>query len=75
MMKFCAICSHEQNERLYDDILQQWPKILRPGGFVLAVTNDKQLFSALATRHGWKIASQMAFSAGGLSPTAFLLQR
>ena len=44
--------SHEQNERLYDDILQQWPKILRPGGFVLAVTNDKQLFSALATRHG-----------------------
>ncbi len=67
--------SHEQNERLYDDILQQWPKILRPGGFVLAVTNDKQLFSALATRHGWKIASQMAFSAGGLSPTAFLLQR
>ena len=67
--------SHENNEKLYNDVLLQWPKLLRPGGFVLAITNDKQLFSELATRHGWKIASQMPFSAGGLSPTAFLLRR
>lgn len=67
--------SHESNEKLYDDVLQQWPQLLRPDGFVLAVTNDKQSFAALAVRHGWKIASQTPFAAGGLSPTAFLLTR
>ena len=67
--------SHESNEALYDAVLAQWPSLLRPGGFVLAITNEKALFRQQALRHGWRIERQTPFSAGGLSPTAFLCRR
>lgn len=67
--------SHESNEALYDAVLAQWPSLLRPGGFVLAITNEKALFRQRALSHGWHIERQTPFSAGGLSPTAFLCRR
>lgn len=67
--------SHESNEALYDAVLAQWPALLRPQGFVLAITNEKALFRQLALRYGWRIERQTPFAAGGLSPTAFLCRR
>ncbi len=67
--------SHEDNRKLYDDVLTQWPDLLHKNGFVLAITNDKHLFASLAKRHGYRIIRRTCFAFGGLSPTCFLLQR
>ncbi len=67
--------SHGDNHKLYDDVLSQWPDLLHENGFILAITNDKQLFSSLAKRHGYRIVRRTRFAYGGLSPTCFLLQR
>lgn len=67
--------NHESNESLYDALLAQWPALLRPGGFVLAITTEKALFRQLAQKHGWRVVRQTPFSSGGLSPSAFLLMR
>lgn len=67
--------NHESNESLYDTLLAQWPALLKPNGFVLAITNEKGLFKQLAQKHGWRVVRQTPFSSGGLSPSAFLLMR
>jgi predicted RNA methylase len=67
--------SHSDNRKLYDDVLRQWPSLLHSDGFVLAITNDKQLFERLALRHGYTIERRTAFAYGGLSPTCFMLRR
>ena len=67
--------NHESNEALYDTLLAQWPALLKPNGFVLAITNEKALFKKLAQKHGWRLVRQTPFSSGGLSPSAFLLMR
>ena len=67
--------SHNDNNKLYDDILRQWPTLLREDGFVLAITNDKQLFEYMAKRHKFTIVRRTTFAYGGLSPTCYLLKR
>ncbi len=66
--------THDDNEQLYADILEQWHGLLRPKGFILAVTNDKQSFLAHAQKQRWRVVKQTNFWAGGLAPTAYLLQ-
>ncbi len=66
--------SHDENRKLYDDILRQWPSLLREDGFVLAITNDKQLFEHMARRHRFSIVRRTTFAYGGLSPTCYLLK-
>lgn len=66
--------SHADNRKLYDDSLSQWKDLLHRDGFVLAITNDKKLFTSLAKRHGFRIVRRSRFSYGGLAPTCYLLQ-
>ncbi len=67
--------SHDENRKLYEDILKQWPSLLHKDGFVLAITNDKLLFEGMVKRHGFYITRRTPFAYGGLSPTCYMLRR
>ena len=48
---------------------------MAPGGFALLYSTRHAQIERLAHRAGWRIADEMRFEAGGLSPWAILLRR
>lgn len=67
--------THHSNEKLYEKFFKELPSMLKSGGFALLITNEKALLKSSASRAGIKIASETPFAYGGLSPSAFLIEK
>lgn len=68
--------THASNETLYQAFFAQLPTWLDKTGFALCITNEKRLLlQCVKAVSSLALIQETPFSAGGLSPSAFLLER
>jgi len=68
--------SHDNNERLYAELLQKLSQWLRPGGIALLYTMEYALLTRLVAQNDqFSALKRLRTEAGGLTPWVFLLQK
>uniref|UniRef100_A0A5S6R132 THUMP domain-containing protein n=1 Tax=Trichuris muris TaxID=70415 RepID=A0A5S6R132_TRIMR len=64
-----------QNPSLYEEVVQEVTRVLRPGGRACLVTSDKRSLYKTLRKRFLILSKVYSINVGGIFPTAFLLKR
>jgi len=67
--------NHQMNEETYENFAKKASTILVPGGKIVALTQEKELFKKYFNSEKLKIVEEMMVSQGGLTPNIFVVER
>jgi len=67
--------SHENNEKIYKNLVKVCTICLKKGGFAFLYTADKALLRTLIKKSPLKLVDELNFNSGGLYCTLFVLQK
>lgn len=69
------IGSHETNEELYMALIQEFGRVLAPGGLMVSLTSEDRLWSIILHDAGWKITKKIVLVVLGLPASIFVTER
>ena len=69
------IGSHETNEELYMALIQEFGRVLAPGGLMVSLTSEDRLWSIILHDAGWKILKKVVLVVLGLPASIFVAER
>jgi tRNA (guanine6-N2)-methyltransferase len=68
--------SHEQNVRLYPELMREAARVVRRGGRAVIISHEIRLFEAvLRDTDKWKIVTDFQITLSGLHPRIYVLER
>ncbi|HTI14293.1 MAG TPA: methyltransferase domain-containing protein [Dictyobacter sp.] len=69
------IGTHEQNESLYSDVLQEFRRVLTEDGLIVALTSEDRLWERVVQEQGWSITKKVVFVVLGQPASIFVVQQ
>ncbi|MGI6664219.1 MAG: TRM11 family SAM-dependent methyltransferase [Christensenellaceae bacterium] len=69
------VSNHKENETLYRAFLKNLTVLLKENGHAFLFTNEKKLLLSLLEETSFTVVARANFSAGGLYPSLFILQK
>ncbi len=67
--------AHAENTRLYPRMIGELHRVVRPGGRVAVITQEKTLIQTALRGHGLHIRAVLEVAVGGLTPSIYLIER
>lgn len=69
------IGSHETNKALYEALGNEFHRVLAPGGFIVTLTSEDQLWETVARVHGWTIIKRVVIVVLGQPASIFVTKK
>ncbi|GHO43032.1 THUMP domain-containing class I SAM-dependent methyltransferase [Ktedonospora formicarum] len=69
------IGTHEQNVKLYMDLVQEFQRILTPDGLLVALTSEDRLWETALRKHGWRVSKKVVLVVLGQPASIFVAAR
>jgi tRNA (guanine6-N2)-methyltransferase len=69
------IGSREENVSLYEQLSQEFARVLAPGGLAVTLTSDDRLWDGVLRAQGWKISKKIVLVLLGLPASIFVAER
>ena len=67
--------SRESNEELYRELIKQFDRVLAPGGRMVTLTSQDDLWNSVLRDNGWKITKKVVLVVLGLPASIFITER